>query len=288
MDSHNPSPRRDWHPADPTYRRPDIAEAPDILVRPGLRTEIRSRLDALAGPAPALRVDDLVAGYGSRDILHGVDLRVGAGQSVCLIGPTGGGKSTILHSIFGLSDVRAGRIEVQGRNVTRLGPNAKLRDAGIAYVLRDSSVFPDLSVEQNLGLGGRLSGRPIDPGRATEQIFRRYPALARHRSEPARALVAGERRLLELARVFVMRPRVLLIDEPTAGLEPEFVDLVLDLLRDLRDRTDLATVIVEQNAKRGLALADFGCVVIGGVITAVGTGDELIGHPAMERHFPGN
>ncbi len=181
--------------------------------------EIRQRLDALAGDSPVLRVDGLIAGYGSKAILRGIDLRLGPGQLLCLVGPSGAGKSTILHSIFGLTDICGGRIEVGGRNVTRLGPNAKLRDAGIACVLRDSSVFTDMTVEQNLWLGGYLMGRRADSRHATERVFDRYPSLATRRDEPASALSAGERRLLEISRALVMRPRLLLVDEPSIGLD---------------------------------------------------------------------
>jgi len=248
---------------------------------------IRERLDALAGDRPLLRVDGLVAGYGSREILHDVDLRVGAGQSLCLIGPNGAGKSTILHSIFGLADIRGGRIEVGGRNVTRLGPNAKLRDAGIAYVLQDSSVFPDMTVERNLWLGGYLMGQHADARRVTERVFDRYPTLARRRDEPARVLSGGERRLLELSRALVMRPRLLLVDEPSIGLEPMYIEQIFAMLRDLREREGLSIVMVEQNAKKGLELADIGCVVVAGEIAMVGTGDELLRDPTVGRLFLG-
>ena len=149
--------------------------------------EVRARLDALAGTDPVFRVDGLIAGYGWKEILRGIDLRLAPGQLLCLIGPNGAGKSTILHSIFGLTDIRSGRIEIGGRNVTRLGPNARLRDAGIACVLRDSSLFPDMTVEQNLWLGSYLMGRHGDTRHATERVFDCYPSLAARRDEPARA-----------------------------------------------------------------------------------------------------
>jgi branched-chain amino acid transport system ATP-binding protein len=249
--------------------------------------EIRARLDILAGANPLLTVDGLTAGYGTREILHGIDLRVGAGQSLCLIGPNGAGKSTILHAIFGLADIRGGRVEVSGRNVTRLGPSAKLRDAGIAYVLQDSSVFPDMTVERNLWLSGRLIGQHDDSQRAAERVFDRYPALARRRDKPARVLSCGERRLLELSRALVMRPRLLLVDEPSIGLEPAFTEQIFDMLRDLRDQGGLSIVMVEQNAKRGLELADIGCVVVAGEIAMVGTGAELLNDPTVGRLFLG-
>ena len=252
------------------------------------RAEIRARFDTLVGGDPLLRVDDLVAGYGARTILHGIDLRVRAGQMACLVGPCSAGKSTILHSIFGLTEVRSGRIEVGGRNVTRFGPGAKLRDAGIAYVLQDSSVFPDMTVERNLWLSGRLIGQYDDSQQAAERVFDRYPMLAGRRDKPAGLLSPGERRLLELSRAFVMRPRLLLVDEPLMGLESGFVEPIFEMLRDLRDDERLAIVMVEQNAKWALSLADIGCLIVDGEVARVGTSRELLADPLMGRLFLGD
>jgi branched-chain amino acid transport system ATP-binding protein len=276
---------RPHRPGDPGEPRWGVLRAP--TVERADRGTIRARLDALAGTNPLLAVDGLTAGYGTREILHGIDLRVGAGQSLCLIGPNGAGKSTILHAIFGLADIRSGRVQVGGRNVTRLGPNAKLRDAGIAYVLQDSSVFPDMTVERNLWLGGYLLRDRSHARLAAEQVFERYPSLARRRNDPARVLSGGERRLLELSRALVMRPRLLLVDEPSIGLEPAFVEQTFEMLRDLRDHGGLSIVMVEQNAKRGLELADIGCVVVSGEIAMVGTGTELLNDPTVGRLFLG-
>ena len=289
MDSLNPGNEEDnarMHSGD-RDRAPSVARVDVSLDRAARGAEIRERLEVLAGDEPLLRVDGLIAGYGSREILHGIDLRVGAGQSLCLIGPNGAGKSTLLHSIFGLTDIRGGRIEVNGRNVTRLGPNAKLRDAGIAYVLQDSSVFPDMTVERNLWLGGYLMDHRADARRATEKVFDRYPSLARRRDEPARVLSGGERRLLELSRALVMQPRLLLVDEPSIGLEPIFIEQIFDMLRNLRDQDGLTIVMVEQNAKKALELADIGCVVVAGEIAMVGSGDELLKDPTVGRLFLG-
>lgn len=276
---HEPDqPRRSGDPGEP---RPAASRPPTPD-----RAQIRARLDALAGASPLFAVDGLMAGYGSREILHGIDLRVGAGQSLCLIGPNGAGKSTILHAIFGLADILAGRVQVGGRNVTRLGPNAKLRDAGIAYVLQDSSVFPDMSVERNLCLGGYLLADRAAARQAAEGVFERYPSLAQRRNEPARVLSGGERRLLELSRALVMRPRLLLVDEPSIGLEPAFIDRVFAMLRDLRDQ-GMSIVMVEQNAKRGLELADIGCVIVAGEVAMAGTGTELLSDPTVGRLFLG-
>jgi branched-chain amino acid transport system ATP-binding protein len=248
---------------------------------------MRNRLDALAGDNPLLRIDGLVAGYGSAEIVHGIDLRLRAGQALCLVGPNGAGRSTILHSIFGLTDIRGGRIEIGGRNVTRLGPNAKLKDARIAYVLQDSSLFPDMTVEQNLWLGGNLTGGATDGKHATERVFELYPMLAARRDALARTLSAGARRLLEIARALVMRPRLLLVDEPSIDLEPGFAAQIFGMLRDLRDRDGVAIVLTEQNARLGLELADIGCVVVAGEIAMVGSGRELLVDPAVCRLFTG-
>jgi len=268
----------------PTRANAGVAESAE---RTAHRAGIRERLDALAGGDPLLRIDGLTAGYGTMEILHGIDLRLGKGQSLCLIGPNGAGKSTVLHSIFGLTDIRGGRIEVGGRNVTRLGTNAKLRDAGIAYVLQDSSVFPDMTVEQNLWLGGYLMGRRTDARQAAERVFDRYPSLAARRDDPARVLSGGERRLLEISRALVMQPRLLLVDEPSIGLEPLFIEQIFAMLRDLRDREGLTIMMVEQNAKKGLELADIGCVLVAGEVAMVGTGMELLQDPTVGRLFLG-
>ena len=140
----------------------------------------------------------LTKAYGDKLLFENLDFSLPQGGIVGIIGPNGAGKTTVLHSIFGLTDIRGGRVMVGDRNVTRLGPNAKLRDAGIAYVLQDSSVFPDMTVEQNLWLGGYLMARSAEARRAAESVFDRYPTLAARPPDPARVLSGGERRLLEI------------------------------------------------------------------------------------------
>jgi branched-chain amino acid transport system ATP-binding protein len=252
------------------------------------RTRIpREHLVALAGDAPLLRIEGLHAGYGPMEILHGIDLHLGAGQSLCLIGPNGAGKSTVLHSIFGMTDIRGGRIVVGDRDVTSLEADAKLKDAGIAYVLQDSSVFPDLTVEQNLRLGGYLMRRGADAKAAAERILDRYPRLAARRREPARVLSGGERRLLEISRALMMDPRLLLVDEPSIGLEPRYVDMVFEMLRDLQRSAGKSILLVGQNARKGLEFADLGYVLVAGQIAMAGTGRELLRDRAVGRLFLG-
>src|SRR5919106_4270200 len=160
----------------------------------------RDRLDALVEGEPVLDIQGLRAGYGKMQILHNFDLVVGRGQSLCLIGPNGAGKSTVLHSIFGFTDIYAGTVVVGGNDVTRLSPKDKLKAAGIAYILQDNSVFPDMTVEENLWMGGYLMASPEQARKAAERVFQKYTRLAERRKQLARVLSGGERRLLEIAR----------------------------------------------------------------------------------------
>jgi len=244
-------------------------------------------LDALVNGPPLLAIDDLVAGYGAMEILHGINLRLGAGQSLCLIGPNGAGKSTVLHSLYGFTNITAGRISVDGRDVTRLRPNARLKDAGIAYVLQDNSVFPEMTVEENLWMGGYLMTSPAEARRAAEAIFDKYPRLAERRHRAARVLSGGERRLLEISRALMMQPRVLLVDEPSIGLEPRYIDMVFEILDDLQRREGKTIILVEQNAKKGLAFADIGYVLVAGRLALAGRASELLDNPEVGRLFLG-
>jgi len=262
----------------------DVARAAERLAATG---PSREQLAALARGAPLLAIDDLHAGYGRMEILHGVNLHVAAGQSLCLIGPNGAGKSTVLHSIYGFTDIRSGHVRLGGNDITRLAPNQKLRDAGIAYILQDNSVFPDMSVEENLWMGGYLLPDPDQAKAAAERVFAKYDRLAARRGSPARVLSGGERRLLEISRALIMDPRVLLVDEPSIGLEPRYIDMVFEILADLQRSEGKAIIIVEQNAKKGLEFADIGYVLVAGTVALAGSGAELLAHPDVGRLFLG-
>jgi len=247
-------------------------------------------LDALAGHDPHLRIDDLHAGYGQMEILHGFSLRVAARQSLCLIGPNGAGKSTVLHSIFGFTDIYSGSIvtKLNGKpfDVTRLSPSEKLHTAGIAYILQDKSVFPGMTVEENLWMGAYLMDR-AEAKRAAEKVFDKYPRLAARRKHAAKVLSGGERRLLEISRALVMEPQVLLVDEPSIGLEPRFIDMVFEILGDLQHKEGKTVIIVEQNAKKGLEFADIGYVLVAGRLALAGKADDLLANPDVSRLFLG-
>ena len=248
-------------------------------------------LEGLAGNNAYLTIENLRAGYGQMEILHDIHLRVARKQSLCLIGPNGAGKSTILHSIFGFTNIFSGAIRIgdgaDKADVTKLSPNEKLKQAGIAYILQDKSVFPGMTVEENLWMGGFLMDRPQQAREAAEQVFEKYPRLAARRKHQAKVLSGGERRLLEISRALVMNPEILLVDEPSIGLEPRFIDMVFEILHDLQHNEGKTIVMVEQNAKKGLEFADIGYVLVSGEIAIAGAGDALLENPDVGRLFLG-
>ena len=246
-----------------------------------------SRLAELAGNDAFVKIEGLRAGYGKMQILHNFNLQVGKGQSLCLIGPNGAGKSTVLHSIFGFTNIFGGSVSVNGKNVTKLSPKDKLRSAGVAYILQDKSVFPGMTVEENLWMGGYLMDRPADAKAKAEEIFAKYPRLAERRRHLAKVLSGGERRLLEISRALVMDPEVLLVDEPSIGLEPRFIDTVFDILTDLQKAEGKTIIMVEQNAKKGLEFADIGYVLVSGELAMADRGDALLQDPEVGRLFLG-
>ncbi len=249
------------------------------------------KLDQLAGNAPFVSIQDLHAGYGKMEILHGFNLRVGHKQSLCLIGPNGAGKSTILHAIFGLNNIFSGSITIgdgdDKLDVTSLSPNEKLGRAGVAYILQDKSIFPGMTVEENLWMGGFLKDQPAQAKQAAEMVFDKYSRLAARRKHLAKVLSGGERRLLEISRALVMNPEILLVDEPSIGLEPRFIDMVFEILDDLQNKEGKTIIMVEQNAKKGLEFADIGYVLVSGELAIAGTGDELLANPKVGELFLG-
>ena len=243
------------------------------------------RLVSLAG-GDFLRLENFRAGYGKIEILHGMDLALSRGKALCLIGPNGAGKSTVLHGLFGLADLLGGRALLDGRDIGRVPADRKLSDARIAYVLQDNSIFPEMTVEENLLMGGHTLP-PDDAREAAERIFAKYDRLAKRRSEQAGVLSGGERRLLEISRALATDPAVLLVDEPSIGLEPRYIDMVFDILQDLRQSEGRTILMVEQNAKKGLAFADIGYVLTAGRLALADTGAALLENPDVGRLFLG-
>ena len=244
-------------------------------------------LDALTNNKPYLSIEKLKAGYGEMEILHDIDLRISEGQSLCLIGPNGAGKSTILHSIFGFTRIFSGDISINGKQITSLSPNEKLKDSGIAYILQDNSVFPSMTVEENLLMGGFLLDKTDDAKKAVDDVFSDYNRLKKRRNNKASSLSGGERRLLEIARALIMNPKVLFVDEPSIGLEPRFINMVFEILGDLQKNQGKTIIMVEQNAKKGLEFSDIGYVIVSGELVLADYGSQLLENPEVGKLFLG-
>ena len=232
-------------------------------------------------------IKKMSAGYGKMEILHDFDLFVSKAQSLCLIGPNGAGKSTILHSIYGFTNIFSGQIEIEGKDITNLTPAEKLKTCGIAYILQDNSVFPDMTVEENLLMGGYTKENTNEAQEEAERVLQKYERLNKRRNQPAKVLSGGERRLLEISRALVMKPSVLLVDEPSIGLEPKYIDMVFEILGDLQKNEKKTIILVEQNAKKGLEFADIGYVLVSGQTAIAGRGDDLLKNDDVGRLFLG-
>ena len=244
-------------------------------------------LNKLSSSDVHLTIRGLAAGYGKMEILHDFDLTVSKAQSLCLIGPNGAGKSTILHSIYGFTNIFDGKIEIEGKDITNLTPAQKLSSVGIAYILQDNSVFPDMTVEENLLMGGYTKENTSEAHEEAERVLQKYERLNKRRNQPAKVLSGGERRLLEISRALVMKPSVLLVDEPSIGLEPKYIDMVFEILDDLQRNEKKTIILVEQNAKKGLEFADIGYVLVSGQTAIAGRGDALLKNPDVGRLFLG-
>jgi ABC-type branched-subunit amino acid transport system ATPase component len=227
-------------------------------------------------PAPILEINDLRAGYEDLLILDGVSIRVPAGSIVSLVGPNGAGKSTLLKAIYGLAAVRSGRVvyRVDGRewDITRWKPH-RLTALGMNYVPQLDNVFPTLSVRENLQIGARGSAHRT--GDALDRVFDTFPFLASMRARTAGMLSGGQRQMLALARALMSGPRLLFLDEPSAGLAPQVMDELFERLQQIH-LLGVTIVMVEQNARRALGMSDYGYVLEGGSTRYEGPGESLL------------
>jgi branched-chain amino acid transport system ATP-binding protein len=246
-----------------------------------------SELLKLSNQSKFLEIKNLVAGYGKMEILHNFNLTCGEGQSLCLIGPNGAGKSTVLHSIYGFTNIFSGEITINNSNVTKLSPAEKLKNSGVAYILQDNSVFPDMTVEENLLMGGFIKDNIEESRDSANAVLKKYTRLGERRNQKAKVLSGGERRLLEISRALIMNPDILLVDEPSIGLEPKYIDMVFEILSDLQKNEKKTILLVEQNAKKGLEFADIGYVLVSGQTAIAGRGDDLLKNDDVGRLFLG-
>ncbi|MFF9032764.1 ABC transporter ATP-binding protein [Streptomyces iakyrus] len=223
--------------------------------------------------APVLAADGIVAGYvPGVDVLRGCSVEVRPGEVVGVIGPNGAGKSTLVKTVFGLLRVRAGTVRLHGEDVTGRPAHEMVR-RGVGYVPQLQNVFPTLTVEENLRMGVYL--RPKDQARRVAAVEELFPLLADRRKQKAGAMSGGERQMLAMARALMMEPRLLLLDEPSAGLSPLHQDHVFDRCRMINN-AGVAVLMVEQNARRCLQLCDRGYVLDQGRNAYTGTGTALL------------
>ena len=230
-----------------------------------------------------LALEDVRGGYGDVDILHGVSLEVDAGQIVVIVGPNGAGKSTALKAVFGLVRIRGGRVVFDGRDLTGQRPD-QIVQAGISFVPQTENVFPSLTVEENLDMGAYLRSDDIRAQKA--KVFELFPPLAEKRRQAAGTLSGGQRQMVAMGRALMLDPKLLLVDEPTAGLSPLFMDQIFAILKAI-NATGVAILMVEQNAKQALAIADRGYVLATGQNRHEGTGRALLDDPAVAEMFLG-
>jgi branched-chain amino acid transport system ATP-binding protein len=235
--------------------------------------------------AAALDARDVVAGYGAVRVLHGVSISVAPASITAVLGANGAGKTTLLRTIGGFIRPRAGRILFGGTDLTRRHPEDIAR-AGIAHVPEGQGVITELTVEENLRLGGLLrDGRARKA--ALADTYRRFPMLAERRRQAAATLSGGERQILVIARALMAAPRVLLLDEPSLGLAPKIVAQIMELIRQLRDEAGLSVLLVEQNARSALGIADTGVVLNVGKVVAQADARTLAADEALRRHYLG-
>jgi neutral amino acid transport system ATP-binding protein len=230
-----------------------------------------------------LVTEDLVGGYVSEvDVLSGVSIHVREGEIATVIGPNGAGKSTLIKTIFGLLRPRSGRVVFGGKDITGHKPHTITR-LGLSYVPQLDNVFPSLTAEENLEMGSLDRERT---GAQMDRMYELFPRLGERRRQLVGAMSGGERQLVAMARALMPDPRVLLLDEPSAGLAPAFVEAIFEKIEDI-NRAGVTVVMVEQNARRALTMSDRGYVLDLGANRFEGPGRELLADPKVAELYLG-
>jgi branched-chain amino acid transport system ATP-binding protein len=230
-----------------------------------------------------LEARGLYGGYGGVDILNGVDLDVGPGEIVVIIGPNGAGKSTAMKAVFGLVRVRRGSVRLAGEDITNAQPN-HLVPKGMSYVPQERNVFPSLTVQENLEMGAFIRRDDIRP--ELEEVYDIFPVLRERRRQAAGLMSGGERQMVAMGRALMVKPRLLLLDEPTAGLSPKFIDLIFERILAINARS-ISILMVEQNAKKALGFAHQAYVLVTGTNRYRDTGPNLLANPEVAEMFLG-
>jgi branched-chain amino acid transport system ATP-binding protein len=227
--------------------------------------------------------EHMTGGYGGADILHDCTIGVERGEIAVVVGPNGAGKSTAMKAVFGMLDLREGKVMMDGEDITALAPQARVRK-GMGFVPQTSNVFTSMSVEENLEMGAFI--REDEISGTMEQVFDLFPILKEKRRQPAGELSGGQRQQVAVGRALMTKPKVLMLDEPTAGVSPIVMDELFDRIIEIA-RTGIAILMVEQNAKQALNIADKGYVLVQGENRYTDTGAKLLADPEVRRAFLG-
>ena len=226
---------------------------------------------------------NLTAGYGGVDIINSCSLEVNKGEIVAILGPNGAGKSTAMKAMLGLINLSSGQVNIDGKDISNLNPQDRVKE-GIAFVPQTKNVFTGLTVEENLEMGAHL--RTDDFKNVIEEVFSLFPILKEKRTQLAGELSGGQRQQVALGRALMIKPTVLMLDEPTAGVSPIVMDELFEHIIKVK-KTNVAVIMVEQNAKQALSISDRGYVLVTGQNKFEGSGNDLLEDPEVRRSFLG-
>ena len=231
-----------------------------------------------------LKAHKITGGYGSGpDILHDCDISVGKGEIAVIVGPNGAGKSTAMKAIFGMLDVREGSVLLDGVDISNFSTQDRVR-AGMGFVPQNQNIFTSMTVEENLEMGAFI--RKDDFSDTLEQVFELFPVLKEKRRQAAGELSGGQRQQVAVGRALMTQPKILMLDEPTAGVSPIVMDELFDRIIEV-SRTGIPILMVEQNARQALGIADTGFVMVQGRNAYTGSGKELLADPEVRKSFLG-